>query len=206
MLLAIDTSAGSGVAVVDETGLVRAERATDDTMRHAEAIGVLIAEALAAAGVDAADVDGVVAGVGPGPFTGLRVGIAAAHAFAFGAGCRMLPVVSHDALALAWYLEGGDGPLLVVTDARRRERYWSSYEGLDLHGLPVRAGGPGLAKPHALPETAGTRLDAHHVSAASLGMVAARTLAAGIAFAPDEPLYLRSPDVTPAAAPKRVSA
>ncbi|BDZ63841.1 tRNA (adenosine(37)-N6)-threonylcarbamoyltransferase complex dimerization subunit type 1 TsaB [Agromyces mangrovi Wang et al. 2018] len=206
MLLAIDTSAGTGVAVVDESGRVRAERATDDTMRHAEAIGTLVAQALDESGVAARDVTGVVAGMGPGPFTGLRVGIAAAHAFAFGAGCRLLPVVSHDAIALEWSLAGGDGPLLVVTDARRRERYWSAYDGLDAHGVPIRADGPGLAKPDDLPVPAGERLDAHVVSAAALGTLAARTLGAGLAFAPDEPLYLRSPDVTPSAGPKRVSA
>ncbi|WP_353807355.1 tRNA (adenosine(37)-N6)-threonylcarbamoyltransferase complex dimerization subunit type 1 TsaB [Agromyces sp. SYSU T00194] len=206
MLLAIDTSAGTGVAVVDDDGRVVAERATDDTMRHAEAIGELLAGALADAGATGADVSAVVAGMGPGPFTGLRVGIAAAHAFAFGAGVPVLPVVSHDALAAEWYAAGGTGPLLVVTDARRRERYWSAYEGLDADGLPVRVEGPGLAKPDALPEAAGTRLDAHRVSAAALGTLAAGMGAAGVPFAADEPLYLRSPDVTPAAAPKRVSA
>ncbi len=206
MLLAIDTSAGTGVAVVDESGRVRAERATDDTMRHAEAIGSLIARTLDESGVAARDVTGVVAGMGPGPFTGLRVGIAAAHAFAFGAGCPVLPVVSHDAIALERYLAGGDGPLLVVTDARRRERYWSAYDGLDANGVPIRVDGPGLAKPDALPAPAGERFDAHVVSAAALGTLAARILAGGLAFAPDEPLYLRTPDVTPSAGPKRVSA
>ncbi|HEY1105724.1 MAG TPA: tRNA (adenosine(37)-N6)-threonylcarbamoyltransferase complex dimerization subunit type 1 TsaB, partial [Agromyces sp.] len=89
MLLAIDTSTGTSVAIVDRdraTGDLRtlAETGTDDTMRHAEVIGGFIRDALATAGIDPASLSGVAGGMGPGPFTGLRVGIAAAHAFALG--------------------------------------------------------------------------------------------------------------------------
>src|SRR5437763_17013631 len=137
MLLAIDTSAGSSVAVVDRDGGVLAERNESDTMRHAEVIGELIRGALEDAGVHPASLSGIVAGMGPGPFTGLRVGIAAAKAFAFGAGRPVIAVVSHDAVAYERYLAGHSGPLLVVTDARRRELYWSAYSGVDAHALPV---------------------------------------------------------------------
>jgi tRNA threonylcarbamoyl adenosine modification protein YeaZ len=206
MLLAIDTSAGTSVAVVDRDGGVLAERSESDTMRHAEVIGELIDDALRASGVPVAALSGVVAGMGPGPFTGLRVGIAAAKAFAFGAGKPLVPVVSHDAVAFERYSAGHDGGLLVVTDARRRELYWSAYTGVDELGLPVRDDGPGLSKPDDLPRPALPRLDALQVSAGALGMLAELLYANGRSFPPDEPLYLRSPDVTLSSGPKRVSA
>ena len=214
MLLAIDTSAGSSVAVVDRDGGVLAERTEADTMRHAEVIGELIRGALADAGVAPAALSGVVAGMGPGPFTGLRVGIAAAKAFAFGAGRPVIPVVSHDAVAFERYSAGHTGALLVVTDARRRELYWSAYSGVDANGLPVRSGAPGLSRPDELPAvttaatgaTPATRYDAAAVSAGALGMLAELRYANGLPFDADVPLYLRSPDVTLSHAPKRVTA
>ena len=126
MLLAIDTSTGTSVAVVDRDGAsgelrCLVETGTDDTMRHAEVIGGFIRDALAGAGVDPSPTLRRRGGHGPGPFTGLRVGIAAAHAFALGIGRPFVPVVSHDAIALSRYRAGDTGPLQVVTDARRRE-------------------------------------------------------------------------------------
>jgi tRNA threonylcarbamoyl adenosine modification protein YeaZ len=205
MLLAIDTSAGTSVAVVDLDGGVLAERSQSDTMRHAEVIGELIEAVLRESGVAVSSLSGVAAGMGPGPFTGLRVGIAAAKAFAFGAGKPLVPVVSHDAVAFERYGAGHEGGLLVVTDARRRELYWTAYVGVDEAGLPIREEGPGLSKPDALPHPALQRFDAPVVSAGALGMLAEQLYANGRPFAADEPLYLRSPDVTLSNGPKRVS-
>ncbi|MGR0221091.1 tRNA (adenosine(37)-N6)-threonylcarbamoyltransferase complex dimerization subunit type 1 TsaB [Agromyces sp. ZXT2-6] len=205
MLLAIDTSTGTSVAVVDRDGGVLAERGTDDTMRHAEVVGGFVRDALASAGVRPADLSAVAAGMGPGPFTGLRVGIAAAHAFALGIGRPFVPVVSHDAIAHAWYAAGGAGPLQVVTDARRRESAVTDYDGLDDDGLPVREAAPRLEPRDAVPAPRGIRLDAATVSAGALGMLAELAWAAGrLPLAADEPLYLRAPDVTVPAGPKRV--
>jgi tRNA threonylcarbamoyl adenosine modification protein YeaZ len=205
MLLAIDTSAGTSVAVVDRQGGVLAERSQSDTMRHAEVIGELIEAVLRESGVAVSSLSGVAAGMGPGPFTGLRVGIAAAKAFAFGAGKPLVPVVSHDAVAFERYGAGHEGGLLVVTDARRRELYWTAYVGVDEAGLPIREDGPGLSKPDDLPHPALQRFDAQVVSAGALGMLAEQLYANGRPFAADEPLYLRSPDVTLSNGPKRVS-
>ncbi|TFC59973.1 tRNA (adenosine(37)-N6)-threonylcarbamoyltransferase complex dimerization subunit type 1 TsaB [Cryobacterium sp. TMB1-7] len=211
MLLAIDTSAGTSVAVVDLTQGVIAERGVPDTMRHAEVVGRLIQECLSEAAIPVSALSGVVGGMGPGPFTGLRVGIAAARVFALGIGRPLVPVVSHDAIAYGHYCTGHTGPLLVVTDARRREVYWSAYSGADAEHLPVRLGAPALAKPAELLEAdfvhAGLpRLDAATISAGDLGMVAELAFAAGRPFAADEALYLRSPDVTVSKnGPKRVS-
>lgn len=206
MLLAIDTSAGTSVAVVDREGGVLSEIIETDTMRHAEVIGTLIDEALTAAGIEVRALSGVVAGMGPGPFTGLRVGIAAAKAFAIGAGTPLVPVVSHDAIAYDRYASGHEEPLLIVTDARRRERYWTAYSGVDGFGLPIRLDGPGLARPDELPHPDVARIDADVVPAGRLGMIAELRYANRLPMDPDVALYLRSPDVTPSAGPKRVTA
>jgi tRNA threonylcarbamoyl adenosine modification protein YeaZ len=205
VLLAIDTSAGTSVAVVDRDAGIIAEGAEADTRRHAEIIGTLIDEVLRQSGVSVAELSGVAVGMGPGPFTGLRVGIAAARAFAFGAGKPVVPVVSHDAVAF-----GRTRPTLVVTDARRREVYWSAYSGSDAEGLPVRVAGPGLETPAQLPFAVPgfadfERVDAAEVSAASIGLVAELLYLHKRPFASSEALYLRSPDVTISAGPKRVS-
>ncbi len=205
MLLAIDTSAGTSVAVVDVDGGILSQADEADTRRHAEVIGTLIARVLDESGVAPNALSGVVTGMGPGPFTGLRVGIAAARAFAVGIGRPVVPLVSHDALALDL-----SEPVLVVTDARRREIAWSSYASSDDLGLPVRRGGPALAAPEELERLvegyAGyRRVDATSIPAGQLGMLGERLFAAGRGFGPREPLYLRPPDVTPSAGPKRVT-
>lgn len=219
MLLAIDTSAGTSVAVVHrEAGdgqlKVLAELFENDTRRHAEVIGSLIARVLSDAGVAVTDLHGVAVGMGPGPFTGLRVGIAAARAFALGSGKPVVPVVSHDAIAFGEYGHGANAPvsdpLLVVTDARRREVYWSAYSGSDNAGLVVRTAGPGLVRPEDLADAVPDlgryrRIDAEVISAASVGLLAESLYINKRAFASDEALYLRSPDITMSAGPKRVS-
>ena len=204
MLLAIDTSTGTSVAVVDRE-TVRAVRTSADTRGHAEVVGVFIRDVLTEAGVAPHELEGVAVGMGPGPFTGLRVGIAAARAFALGIGRRVLPVVSHDAVAF-----GETDAVLVVTDARRRELAWSAYAATASGGLPRRDAGPALA-PAAELEQAVTgyagyrRIDAVTVDAGAVGRLALAFLDADAALGPAEPVYLRAPDVT-LSTPKRVTA
>ncbi|CAN5330739.1 tRNA (adenosine(37)-N6)-threonylcarbamoyltransferase complex dimerization subunit type 1 TsaB [soil metagenome] len=204
MLLAIDTSAGTSVAVVDRDAGILAQFDSVDTRGHAEIIGDFIEKALKHAGIAVTDLSGVVAGMGPGPFAGLRVGIAAARAFAFGAGKPVVPVVSHDAVAF-----GAAEPVVVVTDARRSEVYWSAYDAPDAQGLPTRIDGPSLSKADGFEppaSAAGYRtLHVAQVSAGDLGLYAEALYANGRPFAADEALYLRSPDVTLSAGPKRVT-
>lgn len=195
MILAFDTSLGTAVAVIDADGRTVAEAGTADPLGHAEVIGDLLAE------VVRPGITHVVAGMGPGPFTGLRIGIAAARAFALGRGIPLIPVPSHYAIALD---VDADGPFAVVTDARRREIAVSVFDGADADGIPH----PVL--PTRL-EKQGTELDqpvhvATALSAAALARVGARAIAAGRVLADAEPLYLRSPDVVQPGAPKRVSA
>jgi tRNA threonylcarbamoyl adenosine modification protein YeaZ len=210
MLLAIDTSVGTSVAIIDRRRGTLSEVNELDTRRHAEVIGEAILFAIEQSGIAIGQLSGVTAGMGPGPFTGLRVGIAAAQAFAFGAAKPLIRVVSHDAVAFGHYAAGHQGPLLVVTDARRREVYFSAYSGADSVGLPVRAQGPSLCAPGDLAVTVDGyarhhRIDAVAVSAASAGLLAEGLFLHHRAFAGPAALYLRAPDVTVSTGPKRVS-
>ena len=224
MILGIDTSIGTAVAIVDHDGTVRAEVASADPRGHAEVIGILLVQVLDEAGVTSADITHVAAGMGPGPFTGLRVGIAAARAFALGRGIPVIPVVSHDAAALA--RAGADGPprahstdrrqdprslrargpIVVVTDARRREIAYSVYSP---DAWPQRLQGPTLAAKGADLVIEGIDLAAEAetttISAADLARIAARRLVTGETDATaSDPLYLRAPDVSAPAGRKKV--
>lgn len=220
MILGIDTSLGTAVAVTDADGAVRAEAASTDPLGHAEIIGTLLQNALTDAARGPIGATGapqpvaltaVAAGMGPGPFTGLRVGIAAARAFALGRGIPVIPVVSHDAAALAVFLADPFAEVArfaVVTDARRREFAYTVYDGVDDDGLPVRAVGPALVPrdqiDDVLADAGAERRDITSIPATMLALVAARAVAADRVEALDEPLYLRAPDVTPPAARKKV--
>lgn len=203
MILAIDTSAGTSVALVLD-GVVLSSHSVADTMRHAEVVGVLIDAVLRESQVSPSDITGVAAGMGPGPFTGLRVGIAAAETFALGINAPLLPMVSHDAIAAAVFAEEASSHIRVVTDARRKEVFWSQYSGIDAAGIPIRNAGPALSKPDELPATSARRIEATEVPAAWLAVIAERMVQANREFLPAEALYLRSPDVTMSKGPKRV--
>lgn len=202
MILAVDTSLGSAVAVVTLDGDVLAETASENHLGHAEVIGTLIENALREAGDP--QITHVAAGMGPGPFTGLRIGIAAARAFALARGAHVVPVVSHDAIALELIDSGVTGDFIVETDARRRELAWTAYTGSDAVGLPHRGSEPALVHRTEADEVlaAAPRHVATALSAGALGRVAARAIAADRTVGPDDALYLRSPDV---AAPKVTS-
>ena len=227
MILGIDTSVGTAVAVVEVDGVVLAEALSANPLGHAEVIGDLLHTVLGTARADAPlghagagtpgerpEITAVAAGMGPGPFTGLRVGIAAARTFALGRGIPVVPVVSHDAAALGILLdqalagETGAERFAIVTDARRREFAYTVYEGVDDDGLPVRVTDPALTPRDeieaVLTGLGAERRDTTAVSAAMVALVAARSLAAGREVGPRDALYLRSPDVTISAGPKKV--
>ncbi|MFJ4173501.1 tRNA (adenosine(37)-N6)-threonylcarbamoyltransferase complex dimerization subunit type 1 TsaB [Microbacterium sp. NPDC089696] len=205
MILAVDTSLGTAVATVAPDGSLRAEASTDDPLGHAEVIGDLLRDVVD--GFGDGTVTHVVSGMGPGPFTGLRIGIATARTFALGRGIPVVPVPSHLAIALAAIeADGVDDRFAVVTDARRREVALTVFEGLDDDGLPHIVAETVLVARARLDEAlAGTRgIETTVLSAADLARVGARALAAGRVLAGDEPLYLRHPDVTVPGAPKKV--
>lgn len=197
MLLAIDTSQGTSVSVVDRAAGVIAVHAASGTRHHAEVVGTLIRAVLDESGVPVSALSGVVAGLGPGPFTGLRVGVAAARGFALGSGKPLVSVISHDAIAYAHYRDGGVGPLQVVTDARRRELYVSDFSGADRQGLPIRLAEPRIVAAVELPEAPAQRRSTAAVDAGALGMLAELMQLHGRPFAAGHALYLRSPDAVP---------
>lgn len=203
MILAVDTSLGTAVALIDADGVRRAEVGAVDPLGHAEVIGDLLAEALSEAGDR--DITHVVAGMGPGPFTGLRIGIAAARAFALGRGLPVISVPSHLAAALT-ALETESGPFAIVTDARRREVAITVFDGRDADGLPIVIAETVLVRAtDADAHLDGVRrIDVTSLSATDLARVGARALAAGRTLTGDEPLYMRHPDVTLPGAPKKV--
>ena len=141
LVLALDTATPASTAALAEvtaTGMRGlAERRTVDARGHGELLAPEVAATLDEAGVRPSDLDAIVAGTGPGPFTGLRVGLATAASMAQALGIPTYGVCSLDALGLA----AGPGRVLVATDARRREVYWATYA--DGH----RASEPAVARP-----------------------------------------------------------
>lgn len=205
VILAVDTSLGTAVALIDADGTRRSEASTNDPLGHAEVIGDLLAGVVADAGRD--PIGHVVAGMGPGPFTGLRIGIAAARAFALARGIPVVPVPSHFAAALtAIERDATAGPFAIVTDARRREVAITVFDGADADGIPLVISDTVLVpRVDADAHLDGIRrIDVDVLSAVDLARVGARAVTAGRALAGDEPLYLRQPDVTMPGAPKKV--
>jgi tRNA threonylcarbamoyl adenosine modification protein YeaZ len=150
------------------------------------------------------EIDVVVVGLGPGPFTGLRVGVVTAAALG---DARRVPVVGVCSLDAV-----GSGERTVVTDARRREIYWARYDGSG-----ARADGPGVARPEgfavpgpyvgdpAFAERIGAPVEPADVTTAGLLRTAAPDLADPSSAAPLVPLYLRRPDAVPPTSAKAVS-
>jgi tRNA threonylcarbamoyl adenosine modification protein YeaZ len=199
VLLAIDTSAGTAVAVLVD-GVVASESYDANYMQHAEQIGIQIQQGLEAAKKKSSDVSAVAVGVGPGPFTGLRVGIAAAKMFAEGVSAPIYGVGSLDAIAFANSL---DEPTLVLTDARRSEVFFGLYQGKTAAGVPRTLLGPGVKKQAELEvqlKAAGHSyvLANTQVSAANLGLLSLAQLAEGTANTSVVANYLRAPDAVPA--------
>jgi tRNA threonylcarbamoyl adenosine modification protein YeaZ len=197
MILAIDTATPAvtaGVARRTAAGVeVLAERITVDARAHAEQLTPNVIAAVADAGVTFADLEAVVVGCGPGPFTGLRVGMATAAAYGQALGIPVYGVCSLDAIAPVT-----TGDLLVVTDARRREVYWARYrDGVRVDGPAVSAAAdvePGSGS------VAGPAAQAALFPLPSLGVE--YPTVAGLVTAADwdqppaalVPLYLRRPD------------
>ncbi|MEH3078043.1 MAG: tRNA (adenosine(37)-N6)-threonylcarbamoyltransferase complex dimerization subunit type 1 TsaB [Quadrisphaera sp.] len=131
LLLALDTSSAVGVALLDGERVLAQEQHLD-ARRHGELLAPAVRSVLAAAGVDRRDLGAVAVGVGPAPFTGLRVGVVTALALGEALGVPVHGVSSLDALAasaLAAAPASARGPLaggfVVAADARRREVHWA---------------------------------------------------------------------------------
>ncbi len=202
VILAIDTATPAVTAgIVKLDGIeVLAERVTVDARAHAEQLTPNVLAALADAGLTVDDLDAVVVGCGPGPFTGLRVGMATAAAYGHALGIPVHGVCSLDAIGIESAATTAE--VLVVTDARRREVYWARYrDGVRVDGPAVDAPADVPADAEAVagsPEHAALfdlpRLAAVYPTAAGLVRAVADWTAEP---APLIPLYLRRPDAKP---------
>lgn len=219
LVLAIDTSTPAvtaGVVAVDDSGVeTRGDRVTVDPRAHGELIMPHALAAAEEAGVALRDLDAIVVGVGPGPFTGLRAGMATAAALGHALGLPVYPVCSLDALAAD--VAPGDSAFLVLTDARRREVYWAAYDATG-----ARTDGPHVQRPADLEtdvkvaagdgavlyaDTLAVRpIEPRFPSPAGLVKAARAALLAKETPGPLTPLYLRRPDAAEPTAPKRVTA
>lgn len=205
LVLVIDTSSAAVTAAIVDVGddvRLLVERVTINSRGHGELLAPSIADCLTQVGCAPADLGAIVAGLGPGPFTGLRVGLVTAAVFADTLARPSYGVCSLDAIAP----DDVDGEVIVAADARRKEVYWARYSAGG-----ERIDGPSVSRPDEIPlggaramAGAGARLYADrlglpvvgndHPSALSLVARAADRIRAGASSEPLTPLYLRRPD------------
>ena len=184
-ILAIDTATPAVVAAVlrrADDGVISlcAERIVVDAHAHAEQLTPNVVAAVADSGLTMSDLDAIVVGCGPGPFTGLRIGMATAAAYGHALGLPVRGVCSLDAI-------GGrtTGEVLVVTDARRREVYWARYRD------GTRIEGPGVDGLAAVPIDGAELVSGAQPTPAGLVAAVGDWEAEPL---PLVPLYLRRPD------------
>lgn len=208
LVLGIDTSTTVAVGLARGAEVLQVAGVAD-RRAHVEQLTPLVQRCLRAAGVTPQDLDQVVVGLGPGPFTGLRVGIVTAQVLASALRLPWRGVCSLDVLAAQHVADHGGhdqrghdddvprSPFVVVTDARRREVYWARYDAAG-----VRVDGPKVSTPGEVPRlpTVGPGADLYPGELEAV--LGPWTLDAGLLAAdglelPDagrEPLYLRRPD------------
>lgn len=222
-LLAIDTSTSAITVAVHDGDRVLDRESVLDPRGHAEHLAPAVARVLARLELPPYRITHVVGGTGPGPFTGLRVGLMTAIAFGYAVGAPVGGLCSLDALAERVGQDAAADQALwppdefvVATDARRKEVYWARYrreEGPIGSGY-ARVSGPHVSRPGDLPgplaelpvagrggllypAAFGPAWDVLDVDAADLAGLAVRVLAARGQLPPPVPLYLRRPDARP---------
>jgi tRNA threonylcarbamoyl adenosine modification protein YeaZ len=219
LVLGLDTATPAVSAALHDGQRVVSQACTVDARRHSELLAPMIAKVMADAGASRADLTCIAVGVGPGPYTGLRVGVVTARVLGSVLGLPVHGVCSLDVIAAA--VPGGRD-FLVATDARRHEVYWARYDaaGWRVDGPHVGrastieeaaelavAGAGGQLYPEAFGEVIGPAYpDARTLCAIVAGRQAG---AAQPRIQPPllaaEPLYLRRPDAREPGPPKRVS-
>jgi tRNA threonylcarbamoyl adenosine modification protein YeaZ len=170
--LAIDTSTSKTIVGIIEDGAVLFEEAHEGATDHGRALSELVAKALKVSKPP----QQVVVGMGPGPFTGLRVGIAFAQTFALARNIPVIGVCSLDAIKV------DQSEYTVAIDARRKEIYWASYKA------GVRVDGPTVSKPA---EVENFIIDLYP----DMGKLVEQSKSQNVT----EPMYLRRPDAVPTA-------
>ena len=212
-LLAIDTAMAACSAAVLEKGADQPRAAAHVAMErgHAEALAPMVAEVMAKARLDFRELDRIAVTVGPGTFTGIRIGLALARGFGL---ALALPVIGIDTLTAIAANGPSDGlPLFVAADARREEIYGALYDGVgrslrpprlmkladaaaSLPAEPLRIAGSAASAIM----TASRRGDLVRAAGGDLPVAAHFGRLALAMPAPDhmpEPLYLRAPDAKP---------
>ena len=212
MLLAFDTATPLVSVALHDGERVVVELSSEQPMKHGEHLAPLVARAMEDAGIVRQDLTAIAVGVGPGPFTGLRVGIVTARTLGFVLDIPVYGVCSLDAVALEVVgTSATPGSFLVATDARRKEVYLASYDadGRRLEGpivtrpaevatdAPVAGAGPVLYPEHFPHPIAPDR--------PSAGWMASGVISELVELIDPEPLYLRRPDAVAGAARKPVS-
>ena len=217
LLLAFDTATPAVTAAIGETDpdgvfTLRASASSVDARRHGELLTPTIQLLLEKSGLTLADLDHIAVGVGPGPYTGLRVGLATGHALADALGITCHGVTTLDALAFA---TKRTTPFLGMTDARRKELFWARYDDhltrvgevrvdrpaeIDVEGLPLVGDGARMY-PEALGAEANEPL---YPDAAAMAELALLRLHRGERLPEPVPLYLRRPDAVALGSPKKV--
>jgi len=170
--LAIDTSTSRTIVGIIEDGAALFEKFHEGATDHGRALSQLVAEALKVC----APPQQVVVGMGPGPFTGLRVGISFAHTFGLARGIPVIGVCSLDTIDIQ------KDEYTVAIDARRKEIYWARYKD------GVRIAGPAVSKPA---EVDGFIMDQYPDMKKLVSISATQNIT--------EPMYLRRPDAVPTA-------
>jgi tRNA threonylcarbamoyladenosine biosynthesis protein TsaB len=213
VLLAFDTATPFVTVALHDGEATVVEHMSEQRMKHGEQLAPLIDASLREVGVVRQDLTAIAVGVGPGPFTGLRVGLVTARTLGFVLEIPVYGVCSLDVLAVE--AAHGSAPIgrdfTVTTDARRKEVYLATYDdqGRRLDGPEVVrpddaatdqpvAGEGAVLYPDAFP-------DAREPTLPSAGWLA-RAVAEELAELHDpEPMYLRRPDAVAPGVPKRVS-
>jgi len=170
--LAIDTATSRSIVAIVDEGKVLFENFHEGATDHGKAITELVVQALKACPVP----NQVVVGMGPGPFTGLRVGITFAHTFALARNISVIGVCSLDAIVI------DKAEYTVAIDARRKEIYWASYKS------GQRISGPAVNKPD---EVEGFVIDQYPDMTKLVELSKTQKVS--------EPMYLRRPDAVPTA-------
>ena len=181
--LVIDTATDRTSVGIYQTGVELFYQFSDGAMAHGEALPKIIAEALKVE----PKISKVVVGMGPGPFTGLRVGIVFAQTFATARNIPWVGVCTLDAIALSI----AENEFIVATNARRKEIYWAKY----LNG--VRTIGPSVAKPEALSKYSEAKFGFGFTSELSPHPKDLLKISEERKNHLIEPMYLRNPDAVP---------
>ena len=170
--LAIDTSTSRTIVGVIDGDNVLFEKFHEGATDHGRALSELVAQALKVC----APPQQVIVGMGPGPFTGLRVGISFAHTFGLARNIPVIGVCSLDAIDIK------EDQYTVAIDARRKEIYWARYKD------GIRIEGPAVSKPAVVD---GFIIDQYPDMKKLVSLATSQSVT--------EPMYLRRPDAVPTA-------